>query len=209
VDSILKRLSFGFNEKGALGTSMTVAYGLVLNYLARTVSSHILPDILKAENLRGSDWDAQRYPQTVLLHRYLISQCRLSSRLLGLWGKKAVRRIRRFWRKDPWQLGVAVRSAFGGYGAKKAWRVIKKEVRANRPLMVTTNYQRLRCKGELFSTMVACGYRVTKSGQREVLVHPGRYDDYIKGSRVQLVYVPLQHVLCSYHFDVVLLPLAL
>jgi hypothetical protein len=206
---VLKRLSFGFNDKKAPGTSTAVAYGIILNYLACTVNSRILPDILKAESLRGSDWSSQRYPQTVLLHRYLVFRCRLRSRLLGLWGKKVVRRIRRFWRKDPWRLGVIVRSAFGGYGAKKAWLLIKKEVGANRPLLVTTNHQRLRCKGELFSTVVACGYRVTKSGQREVLVHPGRYDDCIKGSRVQLVYIPVRNILCSYRFDVALLRSAL
>jgi hypothetical protein len=187
---------------------MAVAYGIILNYFDRTVNNRVLPDILKAENLRGSDWSAQRYPQTSLLHRHLISHCKLKSGLLGLWGTGPIRRIRRFWRKDPWRLGVIVRSAFGGYGAKKAWRLIKREIRANHPVMVTTSYRQQGGEPELFPTMVVCGYRVTEAGRREVLVHPGRYGTCVNGSRAQLIYIPLKHIICSYRFNVALLPSA-
>jgi hypothetical protein len=57
--------------------------------------------------------------------------------------------------------------------------------------------------------MLACGYRVTAFGQREVLVHTGSYGDSIKGSRTQLRYLPLRHLLCGYRFDVALLPSSL
>jgi hypothetical protein len=188
---------------------VAVAYGLILNYLDQTVNGRVLPDIFKAEILQGSTWDARRYPQTALLHNYLLHRGQLKPGLLGLWGKGVARRVTRFWRADPWKLGAIIRSAFGGYGAKKAWKLIKREINASRPIMITTTYRRLRSKGELFCTMVVCGYRVDPHGRREILVHTGRYGEYIKGSRAQLLYIPLKYVTCSYLFDVALLPSAL
>jgi hypothetical protein len=76
-------------------------------------------------------------------------------------------------------------------------------------MMIVTTYGRLRAKGEFCHTVVACGYRLTPFGQRELLVHSGEYGDFIKGSRARLLYVPINSVLCSYRFDVVLLPSAL
>jgi hypothetical protein len=206
---VLRRLSFGLNGGATTGTSLAIAYGLILNYLDHSFNGRVLPSILKAESLRGSDWRAERYPQTILLHNYLLRRCRLKPNLWGLRGKEVIRRIRRFWRRDPWQTGVIVRCAFGGYGSEKAWKLIRREVRHNRPAMVTTNYPRLRGKGEFFPTLMVCGYRVTESGRREVLVHPGRYDSYVKGSRAQLIYISLDHILCSYRFDIALLPSSL
>jgi hypothetical protein len=204
VDEVFRRLAFGINGKGTPNTSTATAYGLILNYFDRVFGGSILPDILKAETLQGSLWDTKRYPQAALLHSYLLRRCRLEPGLLGLWGREVVRRIRRFWRVNPWRLKMIVRSSFGGYGAKKAWGLIKREVNSDRPVMISTTYRRAKSKGEFFPTMVVCGYRVTAFGQREVLVHTGRYGDSIKGSRAQLLYIPLRYVMCSYRFDVVL-----
>jgi hypothetical protein len=206
VDEVFRRLTFGYSGGDTPGTSTAVACGLILNYLDRTVDNRILPDIFKAEILRGSTFDAQRYPQTTYLHKYLLRHCRLIPRPIGLWGRGIVRRLKRFWRKKPWHLGVIVRSKFGGYGARKAWRLIKEEIDSGRPAMVTTTYARLKDREEPCYTMAVCGYRVMSSGRHEILVHPGKYGDHVKGSRAQLLYLPLRYVLCSYRFNVALLP---
>jgi hypothetical protein len=222
---VFKRLSFGLDGGRTPGTSTAVAYGLILNYLDRSVDNRILPSILKAELLRGSSWDTRHYPQTALLHEHLLRRChlgpgpldrlpaRLLSRLLGRvpgrWGKGVVRRLKRFWKKDPWKSGVIVRSTFGGYGSAGVWELALKEIDANRPLMVTSTFERLRAKGEFCRTVAVCGYRLTAFGQHELLVHSGKYGDFARGSRARLLYIPVNSVLCSYCFDVALLPSAL
>lgn len=209
VDEIFRRLSFGRNGGKTPNTSTAVAYGLILNYLDRSVDDRILPNVLKSEILQGSAWSTQRYPQTALLHDYLLRHCHLEPGPLGNWGKGLVRHLKRFWQADPWKMGVIVRSAFGGYGGWNSWKLIQQEIESNRPMMMATTDGRLRSKGEFCHTVVACGYRLTAFGQREILVHSGKYGDFIKGSRSRLLYVPISYVLCSYCFDVVLLSSAL
>jgi hypothetical protein len=209
IDKLFRRLSFGFSGGKTPDTSTAVAYGLILNYLDRTFDSNILPDILKAEPLQGSTWDQRRYPQTALLHNCLLRRCHLEPSPVGRWGKNVAERLKRFWRTDPWQLGVIVRGTFGGYGSGKAWELIKREVDLDLPVMVTTTYERLKDKKELYHTMVACGYRVDTQGRREILVHPGKYGEHVKGSRAQLCYISVKHVICSYSFEVGLLPSAM
>ncbi|MDR0346751.1 MAG: hypothetical protein LBH56_00020, partial [Coriobacteriales bacterium] len=206
LEELLKRLSFGMNGGRTPNTSTAVAYGLILNYFDRVSPKDILPGILKSEALRGSEWDAQRYPQTALLHGYLLNRARLKPSPLGRWGRNVVWRLQRFWRGNPWQTGVIVRNMFGGYGHRKAWRLIQEEIDANRPVMVTALYDRLKSRGELYHTMVVCGYRVDAQGRRDILVHSGQYEGGVKGSRAQLHYISVRHVICSYYFDVVLLP---
>jgi hypothetical protein len=209
IDEVFRRLAFGYNGGDTPDTSTAVACGLILNYLDQTIDNRILPDIFKAEALRGSAFDARRYPQTTYFHRYLLRHCHLMPGPLGRWGRGVTRRFKRFWRRKIWHGGIIVHSVFGGYGTQKAWKLIKGEIDSNRPAMVTTTYKRLRDKGEFCRTMVACGYRVTSLGRREVLVHTGRYGERIKGSRAQLLYIPLRRVMCSYSFNVALLPSAL
>jgi hypothetical protein len=209
VDEVFRRLAFGYNGGDTPYTSTAVAYGLILNYFDQTVDSRILPDILKAEVLQGSTFGAQRYPQAAYLHKYLLRHCRLSPGPLGRWGRGVVRRLKRFWRMKAWRTDVTVQGGFGGYGAQKAWKLIKGEIDSNRPVMITAFYKRLQDKGEFFRTMVACGYRVVSPGRYEILVHTGRYGEHIKGSRAQLLYIPLKSVMCSYSFNVALLSPAL
>jgi hypothetical protein len=209
VDEVLRRLSFGLNGGETPRTSVAVAYGLTLNYLSQVIDSRVLPEIFRAEPLQGSFWDSQRYPQTGLLHTYLLTHFDLKPGPLGLWGAEVVRRLKHFWRANPWRLGVVVRSGFGGYGAETTWKLVKQSIDSGYPAMVTTPHQ---CPGAIDErpyTMLACGYRITAFGQREVLVHSGSYGDSIKGSRIQLHYLPLRHLLCGYRFDVALLSSAL
>ncbi|MDR1185107.1 MAG: hypothetical protein LBK67_09990 [Coriobacteriales bacterium] len=209
IDEVFRRLAFGYNGGDTPHTSTAVAYGLILNYFDQTVDNRVLPDILKAEALRGSVFDAQRYPQAAYLHKYLLRHGRLAPGPLGRWGKGVIRRLKRFWRMKVWHQGVTVHGRFGGYGAQKAWKLIKREIDSNRPAMVTAFYGQVQDKGELFRTMVACGYRIISPGRCEILVHTGRYDRHIKGSRAQLLYIPLRSVMCSYSFNVALLASAL
>ncbi|MDR1082449.1 MAG: hypothetical protein LBL27_01095, partial [Coriobacteriales bacterium] len=172
VDEVFRRLAFGHDGGDTPNTSTAVACGLILNYLDRAIDDRVLPDILKAELLRGSAFDAKRYPQATYLHKYLLRHCRLTPGPLGRWGKGVVQRFKHFWKTRPWGRVVLVRSGFGGYGAQKAWGLIKTEIDSNRPVMATTTYQRLKSKGEPYYTVVVCGYRVTSSGKREILIHP-------------------------------------
>jgi hypothetical protein len=204
IDEVFRRLAFGYSGGKTPHTSTAVAYGLILNYFDRTIDNRILPDIFKAEALRGSTFDALRYPQTGYLHRYLLHHGHLAPGPLGRWGRGVVRRFRRFWQRKAWHLGVTVQTRFGGYGARKAWKLIKREIDSNRPAMVTAFYGQVQDKGEFFRTMVACGYRIISPGRCEVLVHTGRYGKHIKGSRAQLLYIPLRQVMCSYSFNVAL-----
>jgi hypothetical protein len=205
IDEVFRRLAFGYSGEGTPHTSTAVAYGLILNYFDRTVDNRILPDILKAEVLRGSAFDALRYPQTAYLHKYLLHHCRLAPGPLGRWGRGVIRRFKRFWQMKAWHPGVTVQGRFGGYGARNAWKLIKREIDSNRPAMVTAFSERLQDKGEFCRTMVACGYRIISPGRYEILVHTGRYGKHIKGSRAQLLYIPLRSVMCSYSFNVALL----
>jgi hypothetical protein len=209
LDEVFRRLSFGLGDGKAASSSAVVAYGLILNYLDRIVDDRVLPDVFKAESLQGSTWDPLRYPQTALLHRYLSARLDLRPSLLGFLGKDVVQRLRRFWRTNPWRLGVVVRSGFGGYGAKKVWGSIKTAIDSSYPAMVATTRWQAGSAGTLPAAMVACGYRVTAFGQRELLVHTGSYGDFVRGSRARLFYIPLRHVLCAYRFDVALFPSAL
>jgi hypothetical protein len=209
IDEVFRRLAFGLNGGDTPNTSMAVACGLILNYLDRTIDDRILPDIFKAEELQGSTFNTLRYPRTAYFHKYLLRRCRFTTGSPGCWGKEVTRRFKRFWQANPWHPEVIVRSSFGGYGVRKAWELIKKEIDESRPAMITTTQKRLRGKEEFFHTMAVCGYRVTASGRQEILVHAGKYGTHVKGSRAQLFYIPLRYVLCSYSFTVGLLPSAI
>jgi hypothetical protein len=206
LQNVFRRLSFGFNGDKTPNSSTAVACGLILNYLDRTVDSHILPPSLKAENLRGTRYDALQYMRTDWLHSYLLRSCRLAPGRFGRWGKSVVHRFAKYWEARPWTIGVVVRCRFGGYGVEKAWRLIKREVDSNRPAMATVRRCALAGGKLKWHTVVVCGYRKTMFGRREMLVHTGIYDDSIQGSRVELVYIPLKHLVCSYRFVVTILP---
>ena len=205
VDELFRRIAFGRNGGKTPDSSIAVACGLILNYFDISVDPRVLPGVFKAELLQGSDWDELRYPRVALLHRYLLRNCHLESGTLWLRGKEVVKRFKQYWQSRPWVIGVIVRAAFGGYGAEKAWSLAQTEVDANRPLMVTMKQVTISGKKLKRHSLAVCGYRVGVLGRRELLVHPGLYGPTVKGSRSQLRYVPLKHVLCSYRFDVVLL----
>jgi hypothetical protein len=205
IDKIFRRLAFGHNGGSTPDTSTAVACGLILNYLDRTVDDRILPDVLKAEELRGPVFDVLRYPRVAYLHKYLLRHCHLAPGPLGCWGEIVTRRFKQFWQTRSWHSGVMVRGSFGGYGARRAWELVKKEIDENRPAMISIATGRLKGKSEFCHTMVVCGYRVTAAGRYELLVHSGRYGAHVKGSRAQLYYISLKDVLCSYRFTVGLL----
>jgi hypothetical protein len=208
LDDVLRRVSFGRNGGKTSGSSTAVAVGIILNYLDRTVDNRILPDNLKAEDLKGSEYNKVLYMRTSWLHHYLLKTCQLEPGRFGRWGKGVVDRFRRFWQLRPFTQGVIVRCRFGGYDDKNAWRLIKKEIDLSRPAMVTLRKSKLAGGKPCWHTVVVCGYRITPFGKRELLIHAGMYGDSIKGSRVQLKYVPLKDVVCSYRFDVLLLAAA-
>jgi hypothetical protein len=205
LDDVLRRVSFGYNGGKTKGSSTAVAVGIILNYLDRTVDKRILPDNLKAEDLKGSQYNPIQYMRTDWLHHYLLKTCQMEPGRFGQWGKGMVHRFERFWQARPWTPGVIVRCRFGGYDTKNAWALLKKEIDASRPAMVTLRKSQLAGGKPIWHTVVVCGYRITTLRRREILVHTGMYGDTIKGSRVQLKYIPLKDVVCSYRFDVVLL----
>jgi hypothetical protein len=205
LDEVFRRLSFGCNGGRHPNSSTAVCIGLILNYFDRTVDTRILPEALKAEELQGSIWEVRRYPHTTMLHDYLIRRCHLEPGTFGCWGKDAISKFKQHWQAKPWTPGVIVRGTFGGFGKDGAWTLIKQEIDASRPAMITVPRRAAKTLQGRWHSMVVCGYRITPFGHRELLVHTGRYGDSVKGSRAQVFYISLEKVLCSYRFDVGLL----
>jgi hypothetical protein len=215
TDEVFRRLSFGCDGSdgtggtgatgatgGVPGNSTAVACGLILCYLDRMVDSRILPVALEAESLQGSSWSDASYPRAARLYAYLLRYGRLKAGIFGRWGRGVARRFRRFWRAKRWSREVIVRCRFGGYGAKKAWKLVTEEIDASHPAMVTVWSSALRGAPRGLHTVAVCGYHITPGGRRELLVHTGRYGDFVKGGRAQLVTIPVKSVVCSYRFDV-------
>jgi hypothetical protein len=207
VDDVFRRITFGNNANDESITSAFVALGLILNYLDRKNEKRVIPDILEAEILQGSDWSAARYPRTNQFQKELRRLFGSKPRQVDLWGKQFATKFNQGWSNLYWAKEIFVRCTYGGFGKDKVWELITGETAENRPVMVIMRQVSINSKSLRFYVMAACGYREGTKGKREIMVHSGKYgEQHVRGSRAQLMYVPIDQAICAYKFNVLVDP---